>query len=280
MATIQFVATASPAHMPGLKTFRALPVHGIQQIDPFIFLNHHGPDEFKTNNQGLPFGPHPHRGFETLTFILDGDVLHADSTGGRSVIESGGIQWMTAGSGIVHKEVSSDSFKQKGGKLEILQLWMNLPAKHKMIAPNYKGMQRQEVPVVESSGVHIQAISGDWETVRGGIQSTTNHKIGLIHLDKGADLSLAWSENRNVFLYTIRGKVNTNGVEVDPLQYPVFKEGAGKANISALQDSILLYAEGTPLKEPMVSHGPFVMNTEAEINQAIRDYQSGRMGRL
>jgi redox-sensitive bicupin YhaK (pirin superfamily) len=280
MATIQFVATASPAHMPGLKTFRALPVHGIPQIDPFIFLNHHGPDEFTANNQGLPFGPHPHRGFETLTFILDGDVLHADSTGGRSVINSGGIQWMTAGSGIVHKEVSSDTFKQKGGKLEILQLWMNLPAKHKMITPDYKGMQENEIPVIQESGMRIQAISGQWGVVNGGIQSTTNHKIGLVHLKAGVKHSLSWGENRSVFLYTIRGRVKVNGVEVDTLQYPVFNEGPGKADIETLQDAVLLYAEGTPLKEPMVAHGPFVMNTEAEINQAIRDYQTGKMGRL
>ena len=119
-----------------LKTYRALPNASIKHIDPFLFLNHHGPQIYPPNNHGLPFGPHPHRGFETVTFILDGDIYHKDSGGNQGTIVPGGVQWMTAGSGLIHSEISSESFKERGGKLEILQLWVNLPARHKLAKPS------------------------------------------------------------------------------------------------------------------------------------------------
>ncbi len=280
MTPVQHIHTASPAHMPGLKTFRALPIHGMNQIDPFIFLNHHGPDEFPPANRGLPFGPHPHRGFETLTFVINGEVLHADSTGGESVIKAGGVQWMTAGKGIVHKEISSDEFKRVGGSLEILQLWMNLPAHKKMVEPAYQGLQKDEIPVVPFNGGNIQAIAGYWNGVEGGIRSITNHKIGLIHFNGKAELTLNWEAKRSLFLYVVKGAVLVNGEKINSLQFPEFSEGSGLITVTSDEPAILIYAEGTPINEPMVSHGPFVMNTEQEINQAVRDYQSGKMGVL
>ncbi|HVG40743.1 MAG TPA: pirin family protein, partial [Chitinophagaceae bacterium] len=131
-----------------LVTYRALPANGVamNQLDPFIFLNHHGFQQYPPHNNGLPFGPHPHRGFETVTFILQGDLMHKDSSGGGSIISAGGVQWMTAGKGLIHAEISSEEFKQKGGQLEILQLWINLPAKYKMVAPKYIGLQQKDIP--------------------------------------------------------------------------------------------------------------------------------------
>src|SRR4051812_46158212 len=148
-----------------LATLRVLPNRTIDYLDPFLFLNHHGPQVYQPGNRGLPFGPHPHRGMETVTFIIDGDISHKDSSGHESVINSGGVQWMTAGSGLIHAEVSSDTFKKEGGPLEILQLWINLPAKLKMTQPFYKGLQKEEIPflVKNSDSVKIDLIAGSFE---------------------------------------------------------------------------------------------------------------------
>jgi len=141
MRTVIQKHRAVNAPIADLTTFRAIPTPSVEYLDPFLFLNHHGPQTYRPNNRGLPFGPHPHRGFETVTFILEGDILHKDSSGHESVIKAGGIQWMTAGSGLIHAEVSSGEFKKTGGPLAILQLCGNLPAKYKMTAPRYLGLQ-------------------------------------------------------------------------------------------------------------------------------------------
>src|SRR5690606_20160867 len=149
------VAKIHPAHrddIADLVTRRPLPGPDIAQVDPFLFLNHHGPQVYPPGNRGLPFGPHPHRGFETVTFILEGNLAHYDSGGHASVIEAGGVQWMTAGSGLVHAEVSPPGFKQGGGALEILQLWVNLPARLKMTEPRYSGVQKEAIPAVPLPG--------------------------------------------------------------------------------------------------------------------------------
>jgi redox-sensitive bicupin YhaK (pirin superfamily) len=139
-----------------LVTRRPLPGPAIEQVDPFLFLNHHGPQTYPPNNQGLPFGPHPHRGFETVTFILEGELAHLDSGGHESIIRAGGVQWMTAGAGLVHAELSPASFKQAGGPLEILQLWVNLPGRLKMTAPAYVGLQREDIPVLQLDGGKVR----------------------------------------------------------------------------------------------------------------------------
>ena len=144
-------------------------------IDPFIFLNHHGPQNYGPDNKGLPFGPHPHRGMETVTIIMDGDISHKDSSGNDSVIESGGVQWMTAGKGLVHSEVSSENFMKKGGPLEILQLWVNLPARLKMTPPKYKGLQKDYIPTTsfDQGKVWAQVISGKLNETEGAFETLT-----------------------------------------------------------------------------------------------------------
>ncbi len=149
--TSRTVARLHPARrddIGDLITRRPLPGADLPQVDPFLFLNHHGPQTYPPNNRGLPFGPHPHRGFETVTFILEGELSHADSGGGESIIGPGGVQWMTAGSGLIHAELSPESFKRDGGPMEILQLWVNLPSRLKMTAPNYVGLQAADIPKV------------------------------------------------------------------------------------------------------------------------------------
>ncbi|EIM75573.1 pirin [Nitritalea halalkaliphila LW7] len=193
-------------HIADLETTTPLPNRGLEHLDPFLFLNHHGAQFYPPHNNGLPFGPHPHRGMETLTFIIEGDIKHRDSHGHQSTIEAGGIQWMCAGSGLLHEEVSSEKFKREGGQLEILQLWLNLPAKKKMMAPAYTGLQREDIPVYQAEGVHAQVLFGQLGDVKGPLTPNFPLNFYTLYLEAGAAIDLPIQENDQVFLYLFRAK--------------------------------------------------------------------------
>ncbi|MFD2247796.1 pirin family protein [Pontibacter ruber] len=269
------------APMDDLVTYRALPTREVEYIDPFLFLNHHGPQVYKPGNRGLPFGPHPHRGFETLTFILDGDIMHQDTGGGKDVIEAGGVQWMTAGSGLIHAEVSSDKFKKEGGPLEILQLWFNLPAKYKMTEPRYIGLQKDKIPVVtlDNGKVKVNVVSGSWGEVQAPIQSLSDIHMVSIEMQKGGHFIYNIPTERNIFFYVVRGSVKVNGETADKLTLVEFEHEGKEVKVEATEDAYILFGHALPYNEPVVSHGPFVMNTEQEIREAFRDYQMGKIGR-
>ena len=280
MRTIKQQHRAVSAPIADRTTYRALPTESVEYIDPFLFLNHHGPQVYRPHNNGLPFGPHPHRGFETVTFILEGDILHKDSSGHESVIEAGGIQWMTAGSGLIHAEVSSDNFKKEGGPLEILQLWVNLPAKDKMVAPRYIGLQRNEIPTVklDDGRVTVHAVSGNWAGTAGAVQPLADVQLAWLDLQAGASITLPIPAARNIFFYVVRGSLRVNGTTANALQLVEFNHDGDELTIEAPADAVLLLGHALPFNEPIVSYGPFVMNTEAEIQQAYRDYQRGAFG--
>lgn len=261
-----------------LETWRAMPTAGLSMIDPFLFLNHHGLQFYQSHNRGLPFGPHPHRGFQTVTFIIEGDIAHRDSGGHESVINAGGVQWMKAGRGLVHEEISSDEFKKSGGKLEILQLWVNLPAKLKMTDPFYKGLQKEDIPIIEdqSGKVRIQLVSGALDTRQGPFNSETDVRCMTIQLRSGSHTELTVKEDRNIFFYVVRGSVHVNGVEANKRQTVDFSHEGENIIIAATEDSLILFCDAVPYNEPVVSYGPFVMNTREEINEAIQDYQNGK----
>lgn len=280
MRTIKQQHRAVSAPIADLTTYRALPTNSVEYIDPFLFLNHHGPQVYRPNNRGLPFGPHPHRGFETVTFILEGDILHKDSSGHESVIEAGGIQWMTAGSGLIHAEVSSDNFKAHGGPLEILQLWVNLPAKDKMTAPRYIGLQKDEIPAVTlAGGVVIHAVSGEWAGTAGAVQPLADVALAWLELPAGSRVTLPIAAARSIFFYTVRGSLRVNDTETKALELVEFNHDGDELTLVAHEASVVLLGHAQPFGEPMVSAGPFVMNTDAEIQQAYRDYQQGAFGR-
>jgi redox-sensitive bicupin YhaK (pirin superfamily) len=199
-----------------LVTRRPLPGPGLDQVDPFLFLNHHGPQTYPPNNRGLPFGPHPHRGFETVSFILSGEMAHLDSGGHESVIGPGGVQWMTAGSGLVHAEISPAAFKQTGGPLEILQLWVNLPPALKMTAPRYIGLQAQDIPVHEADDgrVHLHLISGQYGDTVGPIDSLTGVFMSTLNLQGGGRIHFDGLAGRNAFLYVVDGAVRIEGRDI------------------------------------------------------------------
>lgn len=264
-----------------LVTRRPLPGPSLPQLDPFLFLNHHGPQTYPPANRGLPFGPHPHRGFETVTFILEGELAHRDSGGHESVIHPGGVQWMTAGRGLVHAELSPESFKRSGGPLEILQLWVNLPARLKMTEPAYRGLEASDIPIVDLAGgqVRMHLVSGRWEGSVGAVAPLTD--IGLIWIEarSGSEWTLPAPAGSNILFYVVRGSVSLAGTAVDAHRLAELGPG-DRIGVRAEADTLILYGHGTPFGEPIVSHGPFVMNSAEEIREAILDYQAGRLGAL
>src|SRR5688572_840151 len=239
MRKIKKIHKAISAPIADLTTFRALPTNSVDHLDPFLFLNHHGPQKYEPENRGLPFGPHPHRGFETLTFILQGDIVHKDSSGGQDKINAGGVQWMTAGRGVIHTEISSEEFKEKGGMEEVLQLWFNLPSKLKMTAPAYTGLQKDKIPEVQVDGgnVSIYPVSGNWENEKGPVKSLTGIEIARIKLKKDGHYTLEIPENRNVLFYVINGDVRVNGSNAEMHSLVEFGKEGEEIQIVAVEDS-------------------------------------------
>ncbi|MEL7613488.1 pirin family protein [Vreelandella titanicae] len=264
-----------------LVTRRPLPGPQLEQLDPFLFLNHHGPQTYPANNQGLPFGPHPHRGFETVTFILEGSLAHADSAKHQSVIHKGGVQWMTAGSGIVHAEISPEEFLRDGGPLEILQLWVNLPSHLKMSEPRYVGLQQESIPAIAlPGGGELNLIAGEWQGSVGPINSLTGVFMSTLRLPAGSHEQLPVASGRQVFLYVVDGDVTVGGEPVKPHHLIEVDRTGDSLDIEASSDARLLFGHGDVIDEPVYSHGPFVINTREEIVQAVEDYQNGKFGGL
>lgn len=278
--TIARIYPAQRDDIGDLLTQRPLPNEFASQIDPFLFLNHHGPQTYPPNNHGLPFGPHPHRGFETVTLMFDGVLAHRDSAGHESIIGAGGVQWMTAGSGIVHAEVSPKQFLEQGGPLEIIQLWINLPARLKMTTPAYQGLQRDAIPAIaEDDGkVTLNLIAGQWNGHSGPVRSLTGVFMSTIQMQAGGRVRLPGLLARNVLLYVVRGAVILGGDRIGAMHLAELGHEGDAIELLAERDSVVLFGHAAPLDEPVVAHGPFVMNTRAEINSAIADYQAGRFG--
>jgi len=260
-----------------LVTRRPLPGPGVDHVGAFLFLNHHGPQTYPPNNRGLPFGPHPHRGFETVTFILEGELAHTDSAGHESVIRAGGMQWMTAGRGIVHAEVSPAGFRRDGGPLEILQLWLNLPARLKMTAPRYVGLQAEAIPVVAADDAKVHLIAGGFAGATGPVESLTGVFLGWVEARAGATVTFGGLRGRDVFLYAARGAIEIAGRTVPQFHLAQLGEGAS-VTITASEPALFLFGHADPIAEPIVARGPFVMNSAEEIRQAFADYQAGRFG--
>jgi quercetin 2,3-dioxygenase len=261
-----------------LVTRRPVPGPGLDQIGAFLFLNHHGPQTYAPGNRGLPFGPHPHRGFETVTFILEGSLAHTDSAGHESIIRAGGVQWMTAGRGLIHAEVSPAEFKQRGGPMEILQLWVNLPGALKMTTPRYVGLQADSFPgVTAGDGATMHLVSGDFGGRTGPIESLTDVFLCWAELEAGASLTFDDLVGRDLFLYAVRGDIGIAGRTL-PAWHLASLSAGDTLTISADRPALLLFGHAAPIAEPVVAHGPFVMNSIDEIRQAYADYQAGRFG--
>jgi redox-sensitive bicupin YhaK (pirin superfamily) len=258
-----------------------LALDGINKVklDPFLMLMHHGPQMYPPNNAGLPFGPHPHRGFETVTFIRAGVLAHQDSGGHVSEIGAGGVQWMTAGSGLIHSEVSPAAFMRDGGPLEILQLWVNLPGKLKMTEPRYIGIHRSTIPslALDGGAANLNLVSGEFSGSTGPITSLTQTFLSWVDLKAGSRATLPAPQGRNVLFYVIAGVVETGGRVIPAGNMATFEPGGDPIEAMASEEATLLFGHADQLGEPVAARGPFVMNTDAELDQAYRDFHSGAL---
>ncbi|HEX8351998.1 MAG TPA: pirin family protein [Pyrinomonadaceae bacterium] len=282
MKTVKGLHGATRADIGELVTYQALPAPGLapESLEPFIFLNHHGPQVYPPGNGGLPFGPHPHRGFETVTFILAGDLLHKDSGGYESLIRAGGVQWMTAGRGLVHAEISSEEFKAAGGPVEMLQLWVNLPARLKMTEPRYKGLQGVEIPSVELDGgrVRVNVVSGGWDGVSAPFETLTDVHLSTVRFERGGRLRAPVAAGRSVLCYVVAGALTVNGRAAGARHTLEFGDEGEGVEVEAESEAVLLFGHAARNREPIASYGPFVMNTREELEQAVRDYRAGEFG--
>lgn len=282
MKTVEGIHTATRADIGELVTYQALPVStlAVERVEPFIFLNHHGPQIYPPRNGGLPFGPHPHRGFETVTFILAGDLVHKDSGGYQSLIRAGGVQWMTAGRGLIHAEVSSEEFKAGGGPVEMLQLWVNLPARLKMTEPRYAGLQREEIPTAETDEgrVGLTVVSGSWEGTRGPFETLTDVSLFVARFAPGGRLRFEVEAGRSVLCYVVSGTLKVNGRAAEARNAVELSDEGEGVEVEAESEAVMLFGHAARNREPIASYGPFVMNTREELEQAVRDYRAGQFG--
>ncbi|SDZ66080.1 pirin family protein [Pseudomonas sp. NFIX28] len=254
-----------------------------KHISPFLLLDHAGPVEFTPTQARRGVGQHPHRGFETVTIVYKGEVEHRDSTGSGGKIGPGDVQWMTAASGILHEEFHSAAFARSGGTLDMVQLWVNLPARDKMAAPGYQTILDSDIPAIalkDKAGT-LRLIAGEYDGVKGPARTFTPIDVWDIRLNAGKPLVLDLHEGRNTALVLLRGTVQVNGQElVREGQLVLFGREGDQLGLEASNDAVVLLLSGEPIDEPIVGHGPFVMNSEAEIHQAFVDFQSGRFGQM
>jgi redox-sensitive bicupin YhaK (pirin superfamily) len=253
-----------------------------KQMSPFLMLDYAGPAEFPQTTERKGVGSHPHRGFETVTIVYDGEVAHKDSTGQGGIIGPGDVQWMTAGSGILHEEFHSEGFAKRGGTLNMVQLWVNLPAKLKMTKPAYQAILDKQIPRVdlkEGSG-QARIIAGELDGYQGPAHTFTPMSVIDLKLKKGS-ISIPVSEGWNASLVVLKGTIEAGeGVVAKDAQMLMFSNQGQDIQVNVLEDSIALLLSGEPIDEPIVGYGPFVMNTKQEIAQAMQDFNSGGFGRI
>ncbi|MBU3720015.1 MAG: pirin family protein [Burkholderiaceae bacterium] len=254
-----------------------------KELSPFLLLDFAGPAQFPPAVRPRGVGQHPHRGFETVTIVYQGEVSHRDSTGQGGTIGPGDVQWMTAGSGILHEEFHSESFTRSGGTLQMIQLWVNLPAQHKMTPPRYQAILNAEIPTValpEQAGA-IRVIAGQIGQHKGLAHTFTPMNVWDLKLNQGGWTTIAAAEGWNTALIVLSGqiKINDTGVAKDGEMAVLSAQGAD-LSIQALTDASVLLLSGEPIDEPVMGYGPFVMNTRREIEQAIMDFNSGKFGEI
>ncbi|SHH96587.1 hypothetical protein SAMN04488109_6291 [Chryseolinea serpens] len=282
--TVSRILYAQEVDMGGMPIRQPFPTQQVEQIDPFLLLHHADikvPEHLDPDDAGV--GPHPHRGFSPVTFIFKGGVHHRDSRGNDNVVYAGGAQWMNAGMGAVHSERPPRDIHEIGGRQEIIQLWINSPARHKMDQPAYYSAKKEDVPTYRSDDgkVTVNVFSGNLLGVKGPIPSNTEVNASTLEVKKGGKISIALPANHSAFLYLLDGKLTLEGFGlVEGLNAVMLNRDGEGVTLEGLEDTRVLLMSGEPLDEEVVSYGPFVMNTQTQIMEAMRDYQKGKMGIL
>ena len=257
-----------------------LPNSTMKEISPFLLLHHAGPAYHPPEELQARLSPHPHRGFEPVTFLFSGKLHHRDSTGSEGFLEAGDVQWMTAGSGIIHSEGPSEDFAREGGDMEFVQLWVNLPREHKMTTPRYQDIKKDSIPVLEENGFELKLVAGDYKNVKGPASTFTPVLAMVMDFKVGSSIILDVPAAYNALLYVLQGEVESNGTNIRALQMAEFDRSSNEMELTAKAAGRLLFLAGQPINEPVASFGPFVMNYPGEIKQAILDFELGKMGVL
>jgi len=285
MKQVQSVQPVGTGHWVG----NGFPVHTIfsyhdqgAELSPFLLLDHAGPKDFPPTQAELGVDWHPHRGFETVTVVYSGEVEHADSAGNAGRIGPGDVQWMTAGAGVLHKEMHSRDFARNGGTFEVLQLWVNLPARRKMTPARYQTLVDADIPAValpQGAGT-VQVIAGTFGTATGPARTVTPINLLDLRLTAGASVRLPLAAGTTAALYVLKGGISVNGQQAGATDLVLLDRDGADAELVATTDATVFVMNGEPIDEPISGYGPFVMNTQAEIQQALADLRSGRLATL
>lgn len=285
MKQLAFIKRSNGSHWVG----NGFPVQNIfsyndiaEKISPFLMMDHAGPTVFPPTKEKLGVGQHPHRGFETVTIVYQGGVSHRDSSGGGGTIGPGDVQWMTAASGLIHEEFHSEKYARQGGPFEMIQLWVNLPAKDKMSTPGYQGITTDnitDVALANDAGV-ARIIAGAFNDVKGAAQTFTPMNVWDLRLNAGRTLSLELPSGHTAALYVLKGALRIGAQIIEKAEMAVLEREGTALAAEIMEDTVVLLLSGEPLNEPIAGHGPFVMNTRAEITQAIQDYNNGKFGQI
>ncbi|WP_313191683.1 pirin family protein [Sphingobacterium sp.] len=254
----------------------------MQRMDPFIVFDYNSKYNFPASEIPKGVGVHPHRGFETVTLAYKGRVEHADSSGGGGIIGEGDVQWMTAASGVLHKEFHESEWSKNGGEFQMVQLWVNLPAAHKMSTPKYQALENKNIPKVDIDGGlgYIEIVAGEYQGTKGVASTFSPVNLFNAKLKATAKVDFEFPENFNTGLLVLEGSVKVNGQDVATDHFVLFENKGEKIELEATDDALVLVLSGEPINEPIAAYGPFVMNTEDEIKQAFRDFQTGKFGYL
>ena len=281
--TVKHIEKALPNNMGGMIVYQPLPSAALEQVDP-VLLIHHARVKFSGHRDPLQagVGPHPHRGFSPVTFIFKGGVHHRDSLGNSSVIYEGGTQWIHSGQGILHSERPPKDIAEKGGIQEIIQIWINVPAKNKMDAPSYQPLTLEETPAIATGDekVKIWLVAGNYEGTQGPVKTLSPLLVMRMQFEKGGRYSFKVPSSFNALIYLLEGKLSFGDEIITTKHMVVFHNDGDTIDIEAKEDSTFVLLSGEPINEPVAARGPFVMNTQAEISAAIRDYQAGKFGEL
>lgn len=281
MRTIKQIIPAQKVNMGGHLLDQPLPVQGVNSIDPFLLIHHWKselPGGQKPQEAGV--GPHPHRGFSPVTFIYKGGIEHRDSRGHRAIVKEGGTQWMFAGMGITHSERFPKELVEQGGDLEFIQFWVNVPAKHKMEQPFYKPLSKEETPFIKKGDSQIYIVSGELEGVKGAVETYTPQLLLRGTIAKDDKVEIKVPTNYNALLYLLDGSLKLGEQTANAKDMIVFDNNKETITIKGLKETRFMLLAGEPIGEKVESYGPFVMNNQTEVMQAMRDAKMGKMGVL
>ena len=279
--TVKQIIPAQRINMGGHLLDQPLPFRSVDHIDPFLLIHHWDkPIKAGGNQKELGVGPHPHRGFSPVTFIFKGSVRHQDSIGNNMVVSDGGTQWMHAGNGIIHSERPGIDLVLNGGEQEFIQFWVNTPAKYKMEAPYYLPLSAEQTPKIKLENTCIGVVAGSFMGVLGPAKTYRPQTLLRIDATSACSIELPLPKHYNTLLYLLKGSLSVDDEKVPPKTMIWYKNDGDLLNINISEASQFIILSGEPIGEPVVSYGPFVMNNNEELQQAVSDFQDGKMGEL